>query len=312
MSEVSPSSSARTLPGTQLPLAGVLHLLVVYIVWGSTYLAIRVAVRDGSGFPPFSMAASRVLLGGGLLWIWGAARRMRLRPTRAEWQTLIPSAALLWVGGNGAVVWASQRVDSVYAALLVGALPLWVSVFEAVLDRRAPSPLLALSLVVGFSGIAVISGPSLMHAEGAALLPILALLFASCSWGIGSILQQRRPVRLSPEMSSSYQQLIGGVLFVVVALMTREAAPTPQGSAWIAWAYLVLFGSLLAFTSFVKALRILEARVVMTYAYVNPVVAAFLGWWILHESITRWTIAGAVLVLLGVTGVFREREQRLG
>lgn len=312
MHEVSTSSPVRTLPGTQLPLAGVFHLLVVYFVWGSTYLAIRVAVREGSGFPPFWMAASRVLVAGSLLWCWGALRRTRLRPTRAEWQTLIGSAALLWVGGNGAVVWASQRVDSVYAALLVGALPLWVAVFRAVLDRRGPSPLLALSLLVGFSGIAVISAPSMMEAKGATLLPIVALFFAPFSWGIGSILQQRRPVRLSPEMSSSYQQLTGGLFFVAIALLTREPVPEPEGHAWIAWGYLVVFGSLLAFTSFVKALRILKAKVVMTYAYVNPVVAAFLGWWILHESITRWTIGGTALVLLGVAGVFREREQRRG
>ena len=305
-----PVPGNTTLPGTRLPLAGLFHLLVVYLVWGSTYLAIRVAVREGSGFPPFWMAASRVLLGGSLLWVWAALRRSRIRPTRAEWRTLIACAVLLWVGGNGAVVWAVQRVDSVYAALLIGSTPLWVAVFEAALDRRAPSARLALSLLVGFSGIAVISAPSLRHAEGAAVLPILALFFAPFSWGLGSILQQRRPVQLSPEMSSGYQQLLGGVLFTVLAIAMREPAPTPEGHAWAAWAYLVIFGSVLAFTSFVKALRLLEASVVMTYAYVNPVVAAFLGWSILGEVITRGTLLGTALVLVGVAGVFQEREKR--
>lgn len=305
------SPPIRTLRGTQLPLSGLLHLLVVYFVWGSTYLAIRVAVREGSGFPPFWMAASRVFVGGSLLFAWGAARRVRMRPTRKEWETLATSAALLWLGGNGAVVWAVQRVDSVYAAILVGSTPLWVAVFEAVIDRRIPTPRLVLALLIGFSGIALISGPSLRHADGAALLPILALFFATFSWGLGSVLQQRRPVQLSPEMSSAYQQLLGGVLFTLLALMMKESAPTPEGHAWLAWGYLVVFGSVLAFTSFVKALRALPAKVVMTYAYVNPVVAAFLGWWILHEVITRWTLAGTALVLLGVMGVFRERQKHL-
>ena len=305
-----PVQEMRTLPGTQFPLAGAIHLLVVYLVWGSTYLAIRVAVREGSGFPPFWMAASRVLLGGSLLWIWGALRRTRLRPTRAEWGTLMASAALLWLGGNGAVVWAVQRVDSVYAALLVGSTPLWVAIFEAVLDRRAPTARLALSLLIGFLGIAVISGPSLREAEGAAVLPILALFFAPFSWGMGSVLQQRRAVQLSPEISSGYQQLLGGILFTALALGMKEPVPTPEGHAWAAWIYLVIFGSLLAFTSFVKALRLLEAKVVMTYAYVNPVVAAFLGWSILGEVITRWTLLGTALVLLGVAGVFQEREKQ--
>ncbi len=297
-------SSRRVTP------AGILHLLVIYFVWGSTYLAIRIAVNEDGGFPPFLMAAGRVLLGGAILWVWGALRRNRLRPTRAEWITLSASALLLWVGGNGAVVWAEQYADSAYAALLVGALPLWVALFEAIIDRRSPTPLLALSLLVGFAGITAISLPDLRHAQGADLWALLALFLAPFSWGIGSVLQQRRPVRLSPELSSAYQQLLGGVLFLGLATATREGRPDPSAEAWAAWGYLVIFGSVIAFTSFVKALQMLPAKIVMTYGYVNPVVAVFLGWWFLQEEITTWTMVGTALVFAGTAGVFRDKEQR--
>ena len=291
-------------------LRGLFHLLTVYIVWGSTYLAIRVAVREGAGFPPFYMASMRVLAAGVILWIWARLLRARVRPTRAEWGKLAASAVLLWVGGNGLVVWSEQRVESVYAALMVGALPLWGAVIEAILDRRAPSPGLIVSLLVGFAGIAVISYPELQVAKGPDLLSSIALIIAPISWGLGSILQQRRPVQLTTEASSSYQQLLAAVLFLILALGLGEPTPRPNAGEWAAWGYLVVFGSVIAFTSFVKALRLLPARIVMTYAYVNPVVAAFLGWLILHESITYHTLAGTVLVIAGVVGVLARKTAR--
>lgn len=291
-------------------LRGLLHLLTVYIVWGSTYLAIRVAVREGAGFPPFYMAGMRVLAAGIILWAWAMLIRARVRPTRAEWGKLLACAVLLWVGGNGLVVWSEQRVDSVYAALMVGALPLWGAVIEAVIDRRAPSIGLIVSLLTGFAGIAVISYPQLQVARGPDLLSSIALFIAPLSWGLGSILQQRKPVALSPEASSAYQQLLAGILFFFLALALAEPTPQPNASEWTAWGYLVIFGSVIAFTSFVKALRILPAKTVMTYAYVNPVVATILGWLILDESITYHTLAGTALVVIGVIGVLARKQPR--
>jgi drug/metabolite transporter (DMT)-like permease len=286
-----------------MTLTGLLHLLVVYIVWGSTYLAIRIAVAEGSGFPPFLMAGTRVLAAGILLGFWAYLRRARLRPTRNEWPTLIGSGLLLWIGGNGCVVWAEQRAASVYAALLVGALPLWVAIMESMLDRRPPGWRTGVSLLVGFSGIAVISAPGLRSAQGADLASIAALWFAPISWGVGSVLQQRRPVALVPQASAAIQQLSGAAAFLLLSLLFREPQPAPTNEAWWAWAYLVVFGSMLGFTSFVSALRLLPAKVVMTYAYVNPVVAALLGWWILDEPITTATLIGTALVIAGVAGV---------
>jgi drug/metabolite transporter (DMT)-like permease len=291
----------------ELSAIGLLHLSVIYLVWGSTYLAIRIAVREGSGFPPFIMAGMRVVAGGCLLFLWAAISGSRLRPTRRELVLLFAAGILLWVGGNGLVTWAEQRAHSGYAALLIGTAPLWVALLESLIDRRAPSALLVLSLLVGFSGLAALTFPVLRTGTAADIYAVLALLGAPLSWGIGSILQQRRRIMLSTSVTSAYHQLFGGLGFAVAALLSGEPRPAPVADAWWAWGYLVIFGSVFAFTSFVRALRLLPINVVMTYAYVNPVIAVILGRIILDEPITLWTVVGMVLVLLGVAGVFRER-----
>jgi drug/metabolite transporter (DMT)-like permease len=295
-------------PARPISLAGVFHLMVIYLVWGSTYLAIRVAVRPGAGFPPFTLAALRITTAGVLLLLWAGLTRQRLRPTRQELSVLGVSALLLWLGGNGLVSWAEQRADSSLAALIIGATPIWVALIEAALDRRAPSALLVVSLLVGFSGIALLSVPAMLSGIQVDPASTLALLLAGVSWGAGTLLQSRRPVGLGGPASAAIQQLIGGSALALAALAISEPAPAPTPQAWLAWSYLVLFGSVLAFSSYVQALKLLPTSLVTTYAFVNPAIAVFLGWLILDEQITSWTAAGAALILLGVAGVFRARQ----
>jgi drug/metabolite transporter (DMT)-like permease len=214
---------------------------------------------------------------------------------------------LLWVGGNGLVSWAEQRVNSGLTALILGATPIWVALMEALLDRRLPSPLLMGSLLVGFAGITLLTLPTLLSGINADIVSVGAVLIAALSWGGGTLLQSRRPILLPPATSSGYQQLIGGAGQVLIALAISEPRPTPTPSAWLAWSYLVIFGSVLAFTSFIRAVNLLPINIVMTYPFVNPVIAVLLGRVILQEPITVWTIAGASLVLVGVAGVFRTR-----
>jgi drug/metabolite transporter (DMT)-like permease len=281
--------------------------MVLYTVWSSTYLAIRIAVQPGSGFPAFWMSGTRVLVAGVLVMLWARWRRESLRINRHDAALLAGSALLLWVGGNGLVTFAEQHAASGYAALLVGAIPIWVTAIEALLDRRLPSAGLVAALVTGFAGLAVLTAPVLATGSRADVVAVLALIAAPISWGCGAVLQQRRPVRLPTRVSSAYQQLFGGLALVLLALLVQEPRPAPTQVAWLAWLYLVLFGSVLAFTSFVSALQLLPTRIVMTYAYVNPVFAALLGYMILGEPITVWTVVGTVLVLAGVAGVFRTR-----
>jgi drug/metabolite transporter (DMT)-like permease len=290
-------------------LAGLLNLLVTYVVWGSTYLAIRVAVREGAGWGPFWLGASRVLVAAAILFSVNALRGKRLRPTRAELGMVTLTGLLLWVGGNGAVNWAEQRIDSGLAALIVGTMPIWVALMESLIDRRRPSLLLSVSLVVGFAGLVALTYPMLEDGVSADLLGVVAVVFAALSWGFGSIVINRRRFEFDPIVTSGWQQLAGGVGFVVVALVASEPAPRPVPEAWIAWAYLVVFGSLIAYTCFISALKLLPTAVVMTYAYVNPVIAVLLGWIILSEPITAYTMVGMVLIVVGVYGVFRDKSR---
>lgn len=290
--------------------AGLLNLIIVYFVWGSTYLAIRIGIRSGSGFQPFWFGGLRVLAAGAILLLLGVIRGKSIRPNKLDLKVLIASGFLLWIGGNGMVVLAEQRIDSGIAALVVASTPIWVALFESILDKRMPSLLLIGSLIVGFGGIIVLSLPLLTSGVRADMLSILAVLLASFSWSSGLVLQTRQPVSLSRGVSSAYQQLFGGVFFVLIAFIVREPLPRPTTEAWLAWGYLVVFGSILAFTAFVSALQQLPTTLVTTYAYVNPVIAVLLGWLILREPITPWTIVGGLFVLAGVTGIFRVNNKK--
>jgi drug/metabolite transporter (DMT)-like permease len=282
-----------------------MHLFVVYIVWSSTYLAIRVAVRPGAGFPPFALAAMRCLCAFPLLLVWAKVRDLRIRPTRQELPVLAASGVLLWAFGNAFVVVAEQRVSSALAAILIASTPIWVALLESLIDKRPPSKLMAAALLVGFVGVGLVGYPALRGGVRADAIAVVILLIAALSWGAGSLLQRRRPVGLDAMVSAAYQMLFGGLAVALLALSFGEPMPKPTSTAWIGFAFLLVFGSLISFTSFLKALHLLPTRLVFTYGYVNPVIAAFLGWLVLGERVAGPALAGAALVLLGVAGTFR-------
>ncbi len=292
---------------TTLNRAGLFNLSIVYVVWGSTYLAIRLAVRPEGGFPPFHLALMRVAAASTILFIWAALRRHSLRPTARELVVLAGSGLLMWVGGNGMVTWAEQRADSGLAALVVGVMPIWAALIEAVIDRRLPSLKLAGSLLLGFVGVGVLSWPVISSGDTSDLWALAALMTAPFTWAIGSIWIARRRPNLAIQSVSAWQHLLGGLGFVLVILLTGEKWTAPSSDAWWALGYLTLFGSVIAFTAFVATLRQLPVSVAMTYAYANPVIAVFLGWLVIDESVTGWTVAGAGLVLAGIAGVFNNR-----
>jgi drug/metabolite transporter (DMT)-like permease len=292
----------------KLDRRGLAHLSIVYLVWGSTYLAIRVAVRDGAGFPPFTMALMRVLAASGVLLGWAYLRGERIRLTRGELGLLAGSGVMLWVGGNGLVNWAEMRVSSGLAALIVAAMPIWGECVGCILDRRLPGWRMSASIVLGFAGVGVLSWPVLSRGTSADVLSVVALLLAPLSWAAGSIWLQRRKMGLSDRVMSGWQQLLGGAGLLVFVLLRREPLPAPTGEAWVAWGYLVVMSSVICFTSYLTTLRLLPYQVVMTYAYINPVIAVFLGWLILKEDVTWHTLTGAALVVAGVVGIFRNRR----
>ena len=291
----------------QVTAKGLAYLVTVYLIWGSTYLAIRFAVREGSGIPPFALGAVRTLIAGTVLLGWGVLRKARLRLTRSEFITLTLAGLLMWPGANGLVNWAEQRADSSYAALLVGALPIWTALIDSVWRRQRPSWRLLAFLAIGLAGIGLLTVPKLLVAEGADLATILMLIAAPITWSIGSLLQIHRPVAVSPLISSAYLHLLGSVGFVFLFLVTREPWPTPTAEAWGALTYLIIAGSIVAFTAYVQTLHLLPTHIAMTFAYVNPVVAVILGWIILREDVSFIVLAGMGLILIGVWGVFREK-----
>jgi drug/metabolite transporter (DMT)-like permease len=296
----------------KLNLSGLMHLLIVYIVWGSTYLGIRVAVQEGSGFPPMIMSATRVFAGSLILVALARfIQKQSLRLTKEEWIVLSVSGLALWWGGNGLVAIAEMTVPSGYAALIIACTPIWVAIIESILDKKWPSVFLVISLLIGVAGIAVLNWPAIIAGNLNDLRGLFLLIIAGLSWGAGSIYQKRKNIHTTPEISSAVQQFTGGVALLITSFIISEPTINPVPSAWWAWGYLIIFGSVIAFTSFVKALKLLPPNVVFTYAFVNPVVAVILGFFILGEPITPWTFAGATLVIIGVLGVFKEQKNSI-
>lgn len=309
--------SRRTAPthSTATPWKVWLALGTVYVVWGSTYLAIRIAVRT---LPPFLMASIRYLVAGALLYAWSIRRGDRRgdRPGAGQWLAAGVVGGLMLLGGNGVVSWAEQRVPSGLAALLVAAVPLWMAVFDRVWFRARLSWQVATGLVLGFGGIALLVGGPGGHGD---LLGTMALVGAAASWAIGSLYSRSAPLPRRSLVGTGMESLMGGALLGVVGLATGEAARFHPGAvsaaSWLALAYLVVMGTIVAFSAYAWVLRNARTSLVSTYAYVNPAVAVALGWLILGEPLSgRTLIGGAVIVgavALIVTG-HRSRERGSG
>jgi drug/metabolite transporter (DMT)-like permease len=293
----------------QLSRKGLFHLFIVYIVWSTTYLGMRIGVSPENGFPPFIFGAIRMIAGAMILFALARLQKSPLRPNRHELVTLFLVGNLLWMGGNGLVLYAVQFAGAGFASLVVSSAPIWATVLEVILYKKKTSPLLIASLFVGFFGVAALSVPAIGKGNYQDALAVLALLFAAVSWALGSVAQTHRPVNLPPQVMSAYHQLFAGAGFLLVSLVLGEATPQPTTAAWLAWGYLVFFGSVIAFTSYIYSLKLLPINIAMTYAYVNPVIALFLGWLLLDEPIGGWTLLGAALVIVSVIGIFRSKRQ---
>ena len=287
---------------------GLLHLLVLYTVWSTTYLAMRVGVEPGSGFPPFALGALRMAAAALILLAVAKLQGLRIKLSVRETTSLAIAGNLLWCGGNGLVLWAEQYASSGFACLMVSSTPVWATIVELLLYRKRPSVALVLSLLVGFAGVAILSIPSLDRSSPADSKAVIALVFSPLCWVLGSVFQARRHVELSPQVMSGYHHLLAVAGFLVLSCVSGEALPHPSASAWIAWGYLVVFASVGAFTSYVFALRLLPINIVMTYAYVNPALALFLGWLLLNEPLAGRTLCGAGLVVLSVFAIFHFRQ----
>jgi drug/metabolite transporter (DMT)-like permease len=289
----------------------VLALGIVYVVWGSTYLAIRVVVRD---LPPLSSACWRYLaasvLLAAILVCRGGLRRLRATPRQ-----LLGCAALgllLPALGNGVVtIGESMGAPSGIAALIVAAVPLWIIVYRAVTGDR-PGTRTVLGVLLGFGGLVGLITASGVGGE-VTVVPCLVIVGATLCWSFGSWSTPRLPLPRDPFVVTVYEMFFGSVFLAVLGLAHGENVLPHGGSphAWLAWAYLVTFGSVVAFTAYVWVLEAAPISLVSTYAFVNPVVAVFLGWLILSEPVTVPILIGGAVAVVGVAIVVAaERRPR--
>jgi drug/metabolite transporter (DMT)-like permease len=287
---------------TQGPSSIWAAMLVLYLVWGSTYLGIAIAVES---IPPFVMASARFLIAGSILLAWSIARggRSFAMPTRRQWRDSGIVGALLLGGGMGMVAYGEQTVPSGIAALLVAMMPVWVAVLGWIFLRERLPRLAGIGIVVGFAGVAILVGPSTTGAvDGLDRLGLMALLISPIAWSIGSLFASHRadlPDR--PLVATGLQMVLGGGVLAVMAIVSGELADLDPGAitraSIMAFLYLTIIGSLVAFTAFGWLLRVAPLPLVTTYAYVNPVVAVVLGWIVVGETIdARTALAGAVIV----------------
>ncbi len=286
-------------------------LWIVYIVWGSTYLAIRVTVET---LPPFLAGGVRFLVAGAVLWLWLLIRRgpRAMRITLREFVSCTLVGAALLFGGNGLVMVAEQDVPSGLASLLIATVPLWVVVLRKITGDRISNGTL-IGVGVGFVGVALLVLPG-EGATGGDTLGVILLLVAALSWATGSFIAGKLPLPADPFTSTSVQMLMGGLILTIAGVVTGEVGDVNVAgfstASIVALLYLIVIGSWVAFTAYVWVLQNAPISKVATYAYVNPVIALFLGWIILAERITPVMLLGATVIVASVAGIVRKESAR--
>ncbi len=275
-------------------------LLAVYIVWGSTYLAIRFSVET---IPPFLHAALRFLISGAILYIW-RRKAGDEAPTLSNWKSTAIVGAALLLGGNGLVAWAEQTVPSGIAALMISTSPFWLVLFESFRAGGAkPTWQAILGLFIGFGGVFLLIGPAeILGTTGRFdTFGIILLLFAPIFWSMGSIYARGADMPRSTLLGTGMEMLAGALALFIVSLVKGELSGFNIGlvslRSWLGLAYLITFGSLIGFVSYGYLLHNAPVSLMSTYAYVNPVVAVFLGWLLASEALNaRIGIASAIII----------------
>ena len=288
-----------------------LAFAAVYVLWGSTYLAIRVGVET---IPPFLMAGVRHLTAGLILLGW-----LRWRgtpwPERRHWPAAAIIGGLMLLGGNGLVTWAEQRVPSGLAALIVASVPLWMTLLDGIQQRERPHGVVIVGLAIGLAGLGFLVAPG-NFAGGTHVDPLgaAALLAAALFWAIGSLYSRGAKLPASTLLATAMEMIGGGAILLCASALLREwrgfSPAAVSSSSLLALGYLIVAGSLLGFTAYVFLLGATTPARVSTYAYVNPVVAVLLGWAILGEAVTPRTLIAAAVIVASVALIIRHGARR--
>ena len=293
-----PDSSTSILRRPRILVA----LVSLYLIWGSTYLAIFVAIDT---LPPFLMAGFRFVVAGGLLYGWARSRGAP-HPALRFWRTAAVTGALMLAGGNGAVVWAEHFVPTGLVALLVATVPLWIVVLDWAWGKgRAPAVGTILGVLWGFAGVVLlVTGSEIGQGSRNDLLGGLLVLGGAAAWATGSVVSRYAARPSASGIGTGMQMLCGGAVLLVFGMLRGEIGAIDPAqismASVLALCYLVVFGSLVAFSAYIWLLRATTPAVAVTYAYVNPVVALFLGWRLVGEPLSGRTLLAAFVILSAV------------
>lgn len=290
-----------------------LAFAAIYLIWGSTYLGIKLAIET---IPTFLMAGSRLVISGGGLYLWLRMRGSE-RPKFVHWRSALVIGALMLGGGNGGVTWSEQYIPSGVVALMVAAVSFWLVLFDWLRPGgRRPNLQTIIGLIVGFSGVALLIGPGkIAGGEGVDLFGAVVMLFATFCWAIGSLYSRSAELPTRPILlGAAMEMLTGGIVLMLIGTLSGEwgsfsftAISTRSLTAFI---YLVFFGSLIGFSTYIFLLRHTIPARVATYAYVNPIVAVILGWLFGNESLTPRILLAAIVIVLSVFIITAARDKQ--
>jgi drug/metabolite transporter (DMT)-like permease len=285
---------------------------IIYFVWGSTFLAIRIGVHE---VPPLLFAAMRFTTAGVLVYLWAAAKK-ELQPTARQWLSVLVLAFLIFVVDYGFLFWAEQRVPSGIAAVILATIPAFMALSEIIILRtQRLTPRLSVALLAGIAGVAVLMSPSIGKLGGTPIdtAGAVGLIIGAIGWSIASALARKLPLPSSKVMSSGAQMLAGGAMLAAVSVARGEwrgfELSAVSGPTWIALVYLILAGSIAGFTAYVWLLHRESPTKVGTYAYVNPVVAVIIGYFLGGEPLGARTVLGGVFVLASVVTITSMRTK---
>ncbi|MGB6190911.1 MAG: EamA family transporter [Terracidiphilus sp.] len=282
-----------------------LAFFAIYILWGTTFLAIRVAVTE---LPPFFAAGARFFTAGVVLYLFMRMKR-HAQPTRVQWRNLAILAMLMFVAEYGPLFWAEKYVPSGIAAVLAATIPILTMLSEVALRQQPFRWMLLTSTLLGFCGVAILLLHRGSHSFG--LIPCLAILAGSIGWALGSVLTRSMDLPKSRPLTAGVTMMLGGAALLALSALFGELHPLPQVSlhAGLALLYLIVIGSLLSFTAYVWLLGHFSASRLASYAYVNPIVAVALGYFAAGEPVTLQTLAGSTLVLVSVFLILRAQKE---
>lgn len=284
---------------------------LVYVLWGSTYLGIRIAIET---MPPFLMAGVRFLIAGAIVYAWARLRGAE-RPSRAHWRSAAIIGALLLVIGNGGVTWAEQTVPSGITSLLVCTVPLWMVMLNWLMyGGERPTLGVSLGVALGLAGVLVLIGPDEIARGGGVNLKGALVLFAVQGfWAVGSLWSRHAALPKSPFLAIGMEMLAGGAMLVGLAAVTGELArfdvTAVSARSVAAFLYLIVFGALIGFTAYLWLLQVSTPARVSTHSFVNPIVAVFLGWAILSEPVTTRTVVASAIILAAVALITLTRSR---